>query len=195
MIDIPHGTLAAPRRARWPRYALGALLLLALVGTPAGAAATPSPAAPPPIGPADLLAQARLADLVLGAIADATAGRDLPSELSPQVREDIRRRLAANGTAGGPARLTAFAPLLPIHWERVPPAGQQAPTPTADTATLQARLLGTVAVARDASPGVPARTASRPLARRALTIDLARRDGRWVVTRIQTNTASGSLAE
>ncbi len=173
---------------------LVALLALALLVAPPGVAATPAPAAAP-LGPADLLAQARQADLVLVAIAAAAAGRDLPNELSPQIREDIARRIAVDTSSAGPAHLTAFTPLVPVHWERVPPFGERAPSPTADTATLRARLLGTVTVAHDATPGRPVRVAQRPLARQLVSIDLARRDGRWVVTRITVNTASGTLAQ
>jgi len=58
---------------------------------------------------------------------------------------------------------------------------------------LRARLLGTATVAHAAAPGRPARTVQRPLARQGVTIALARRDGRWLVTRV-TLTAALSLA-
>ena len=175
------------RRARHLAALAGASLALALALGPT-AAATPAPApAPAPPAPADLLAQARQAQLVLAAIAAAAAGRPPPPGLSPQVAEDIARRLVVDTTLGNDARLVAFAPDLPIHWER-----GAAPSP--DTATLQARLLGTVTVAGTAGPGRPARTDQRPLARRALVIALARRDGRWVVTDIRVDTGAGGLA-
>jgi len=142
-----------------------------------------------------VLAQAQQANLVLAAIAAAAAGRPLPDGLSPQVAEDIARRLVVNDTFGDPARLTAFAPDGPIHWERLPAPGDRAPSPTADTARLTARLVGTVTVARDAVAGRPARATTHPLARQVLTITLARRDGRWAVTAVAVPTASGSLAE
>jgi len=177
----------AGRRAPWSRRGLAALLALALLAAPSRAAATPTPAATTP-GPEDLLAQARAANLVLVAIAAVAEGRDLPGELSPQIREDIARSIAAsNAPLAAPARLTAFAPLVPVHWER-------APTPTADTARLSARLLGTVTVAHDAAPGQPARTVRRPLARQGVTVALARRGGRWTVTDIRLNSPSGTLA-
>lgn len=149
--------------------------------------------APATIGPADLLAQARQADLVLAAIAAAAEGRDLPGDLSPQIQEDIRRRIVASDGILGPARLTAFAPLLPVHWEREIPFGEAAPSPNGDAAHLRAALLGTVTVRYDATPGRSARTARRPLAREVLTVGLARRDGRWVVTRVDVPANVGTL--
>jgi len=191
---IPGRRRAARNGMRW-LHTLVAALAFALPLAPAAASAAPTPAAPAVLGPTDLREQARLANLVLVAVAAAAEGRALPPEFSPQLAEDIARRIAVNGTTGGPARLTAFAPLVPIHWERVPAAGERAPAPTADTARLRARLLGTVTVARDATPGQPARVATRPLARRAIVVTLARRDGRWAVTGVAVDSASGSLAE
>ncbi len=187
------GTPRHARRARLVAALVAAPLALALTLAPVGAAAAPTPALTPATdGPADRLAQARQAQLVLDALAAAAAGRDLPAGLSPQVAEDIQR-LAVDTTLGNDARLTAFAPLTPIHWERASPLGSGPPPPGADTVLLQARLLGTATVAHAAAPGRPARTVQRPLARQGVTIALVRRDGRWLVTRV-TLTAALSLA-
>jgi len=181
------------RRARLVAALAAAPLALALTLAPVGAAAAPTPAPTPAAdGPADRLAQARQAQLVLAALA-AAAGRDLPAGLSPQVAEDIQR-LAVDTTLGNDARLTAFAPLTPLHWVRASPLGSGPPAPGADTVLLRARLLGAATVAHAAAPGRPARTVQRPLARQGVTIALDRRDGRWLVTRI-TLTAAQSLAE
>ena len=187
------GTPRPGRRARLVAALAAAPLALALTLAPVGAAAAPTPALTPATdGPADRLAQARQAALVLAAIAAAAAGHDLPAGLSPQIQEDIRR-LVIDTTLGNDARLTAFAPLVPIHWERASPLGSGPPPPGADPVLLRARLLGTATVAHAATPGRPARTVRRPLARQEVTIALARRDGRWLVTRI-TLTAAQSLA-
>ncbi len=180
------------RRARLVAALAAAPLALALTLAPVGAAAAPTPT-PATDGPAERLAQAHLAALVLAALAAAAAGRDLPAGLSPQVAEDLQR-LVVDTTLGNDARLTAFAPLVPIHWERASPFGSGPPPPGADTVLLRARLLGTATVAHAAAPGRPARTVRRPLARQEVTIALARRDGRWLVTRI-TLTGAQSLAE
>ncbi len=193
----PRSAPGAPRRrARLVAALAVAPLALALALGPAGAAAAPTPAPTPATsGPADLLAQARQAQLALDAIAAAAAGRPLPDGLSPQVAEDVRRRLVVNDTFGNDAHLVAFDPALPVHRERRPAAGDRTPAPTGDTARLTARLRGTATVASAAAPGRPARTATRPLARQPVDLTLARRDGGWVVTGIQVSTASGSLAE
>jgi len=182
------------RRARLVAALAAAPLALALTLAQVGAAAAPTPAPTPATdGSADRLAQAQQAQLVLAAIAAAAAGRDLPAGLSPQVAEDIRR-LVVDTTLGNDARLTAFAPLVPIHWERASPFGSGPPPPGADTVLLRARLLGTATVAHAAAPGRPARTVQRPLARQGVTSALARRDGHWLVTSV-TLTGALSLAE
>jgi hypothetical protein len=193
----PRSAPGTPRHARRARLVAALAVVsfaLALTLAPVGAAAAPTPAPTPATdGPADRLAQAHQADLVLAAIAAAAEGRDLPAGLSPQVAEDLQR-LVVDTTLGNDARLTAFAPLVPLHWERASPLGSGPPPPGADTVLLRARLLGTATVAHAATPGRPARTVRRPLARQEVTIALARRDGRWLVTRI-TLTAAQSLAE
>ncbi len=193
----PRPVPLARRRARLVAALAAPALALALALGPAGASAAPTPApTPATIGPADLLAQARQAQLALDAIAAAAAGRPLPDGLSPQVAEDVARRIVVNNpTLGDPARLTAFDPALPVHWERRPDAGDRTPAPTGDTARLTARLRGTATVAYAAAPGRPARTATRPLARQPVDLTLARRDGGWIITGIAVSTASGSLAE
>ena len=129
--------------------------------------------------PDEAIAQRRLVDLVPEAVGAALAGRPLPDELSPEVQGQIRELLVARVGDDVQRRVVAWHP-TPFSWERADPA--RTGEDVRAQATWETRVWGDVTV-RYAYLPTP-QTTRYAGGGGQLLVQLAKHDGRWVITAV-----------
>lgn len=156
--------------------------LVAWWAAPPGVSGPPTTAVVAPRATAILdeaIAQRRLVDLVPEAVGAALAGRPLPDELSPEVQGQIRELLVARVGDDVQRRVVAWHP-TPFSWERADPA--RTGEDVRAQATWETRVWGDVTV-RYAYLPTP-QTTRYAGGGGQLLVQLAKHDGRWVITAI-----------